>query len=69
MSKVETILNQLKVLKSSIQTSIKYEDSKGNFDKCKLLQDDLIKVMVAIYALEDLRTIHDNRAMSGSENQ
>jgi hypothetical protein len=53
MNEIDNILIQLKELKSSLQADINYEESKENYDMCKLLTTDLLKVMKAINALED----------------
>lgn len=52
MNQIEKILIELKELKSTLQAEIEYEEGKGNLDMCKLLQDDLLKVMNAIHSLE-----------------
>lgn len=53
MTQIEKILSELRELKSSLKAEIEYEERKENIDMCKLLQNDLLKVIKAIHALED----------------
>lgn len=53
MNNIKNILTELKDMKEDLHSAIDYEERKENFDMCKSLQNDLLKVMKAIHALED----------------